>query len=138
MRRQASEQDVPEGWGRGRRPVIGVSWKEAVEYTEWLSARTGEKYRLPSEAEWEYASRAGSVTKHSWGNEDWPPIGPIASGCGSRWDDAMTAQVGLFSANAWGLHDMHGNVQEWVQDCWERELPAGHQSTGSAWEERRL
>ena len=104
-------------WGRGQLPVINISWYDAVAYTEWLSARTGEPYRLPTEAEWEYAARAGSTTQYSWGDE----VGDNRAncdGCGSRWDDTKAAPVGSFSANAWGLHDMHGNVQEWVQDCW--------------------
>ena len=115
-RDRASDQ---RGWGRGRRPVISVSWEDAVAYTKWLSGQTGERYRLPSEAEWEYAARAGSVTKYSWGNE----IGinrANCRGCGSRWDDEQTAPVGSFGPNGWGLHDLHGNVYEWVQDCRNR------------------
>ena len=106
-----------EGWGRGRRPVMNVSWEDAVAYVRWLSGQTGERYRLPSEAEWEYAARAGSVTAYSWGNE----IGRNRAnchGCGSQWDNRQTAPVGSFGPNGWGLHDMHGNVWEWVQDCW--------------------
>ena len=120
------------GWGRGRRPVINVSWEDAVAYTHWLSAQTGESYRLPSEAEWEYAARAGSTTKYSWGNY----IGDNRAncdGCGSRWDDRQTAPVGSFRANRWGLHDMHGNVWEWVQDCWNDNY-RGAPDDGSAWE----
>ena len=120
------------GWGRGRRPVINVSWEDAVAYTAWLSEATGERYRLPSEAEWEYAARAGSVTKHSWGNE----VGhnrANCSGCGSQWDGDKTAPVGSFGPNVWGLHDMHGNVCEWVQDCWN-ESYQGAPTDGSAWE----
>ena len=106
-----------EGWGRGNRPVINVSWFDADEYADWLSAQTGKRYRLPSEAEWEYAARAGSTTKYSWGND----IGHNRANCdnkycGDQWK--YTAPVGSFSANAWGLHDMHGNVLEWVQDRW--------------------
>ena len=121
------------GWGRGRRPVINVSWYDAVAYTQWLSSQTGESYRLPSEAEWEYAARAGSTTMYSWGNA----IGrnrANCDGCGSRWDDMQTAPVGSFSANSWGLHDMHGNVWEWVQDCWNRSY-RGAPTDGSAWED---
>ena len=127
------------GWGRGRRPVINVSWEDAVAYTEWLSVETGLRYRLPSEAEWEYALRAGSVTAYSWGNE----IGQgraNCDGCGSQWGGKKTAPVGAFGANAWGLHDMHGNVWEWVQDCWQtpvteaREFSGGRLGLG----ERRL
>ncbi len=104
------------GWGRDRRPVVNVSWEDAQAYVAWLSLETGEPYRLPSEAEWEYAARAGTETAYSWGNE----IGDNRANCfncGSRWDNGQTAPVGSFGANAWGLHDMHGNVFEWVEDC---------------------
>ena len=120
-----------EGWGRGNRPVINVSWDDATEYAAWLSAQTGKRYRLPSEAEWEYAARAGSTTKYSWGND----IGHnrancVNEACGDQW--LHTAPVGSFSANSWGLHDMHGNVWEWVQDCWNDSY-AGAPGDGSAW-----
>ena len=120
------------GWGRGRRPVINVSWEDAVAYTKWLSGQTGERCRLPSEAEWEYAARAGSVTKYSWGNE----IGSNQANCdvcGSQWDGKQTAPVGSFDPNGWGLHDLHGNVWEWVQDCWNGSYQ-GAPTNGSAWE----
>ena len=120
-----------QGWGRGRRPVINVSWEDAIAYTEWLSAQTGERYRLPSEAEWEYAARAGSTTKYSWGNE----IGhnrANCNACGSQWDNEKTAPVGSFGPNAFGLHDMHGNLWEWVQDCWNDSYQ-GAPADGSAW-----
>ena len=121
-----------EGWGRGRRPVINVSWEDAVAYTKWLSGQTGERYRLPSEAEWEYAARAGTGTAYSWGNE----IGSNRAncrGCGSQWDGDQTAPVGSFGPNGWGLHDMHGNVYELVQDCWNGSYQ-GAPTNGSAWE----
>ena len=105
-----------EGWGRSNRPVINVSWDDAQSFIDWLNDKAGGNYRLPTEAEWEYAARAGSTTKYSWGNT----IGSNRAncdGCGSRWDDDRTASVGSFPSNAWGLHDMHGNVREWVQDC---------------------
>ena len=104
------------GWGRGRRPATMVSWDDAQEYVAWLSAQTGGEYRLPSEAEWEYATRAGAPTKYSWGHA----IGvnrANCNGCGSQWDNRRTAPVGSFRANEFGLHDMHGNVFEWVADC---------------------
>ena len=119
------------GWGRGTRPVINVSWNDAQAYAAWLSAETGETYRLPSEAEWEYAARAGTATAYSWGNE----IGrnrANCDGCGSRGDDEQTAPVGSFGANAWGLHDMHGNVWEWVEDCWHGNY-ARAPTDGTAW-----
>ena len=106
-----------EGWGRGNRPVIRVSQDDVQFFIDWLNSKTGGNYRLPTEAEWEYAARAGSTTKYSWGDE----IGSNRAncdGCASQWDDDRTAPAGSFPANPWGLHDMHGNVWEWVQDCW--------------------
>ena len=120
------------GRGRGKRPVINVSWEDAQDYVDWLSRKTGKEYRLLSEAEWEYAARAGTRTRYSWGNG----IGRNRAncyGCGSRWDDDKTAPVGSFGANGFGLHDMHGNVWEWVADCWNVGY-AGAPSDGSAWE----
>ena len=120
-----------EGWGRGKRPVIHVSWSDAQAFIDWLNGKTGGGYRLPSEAEWEYAVRAGSTTKYGWGDE----IGSNRAncdGCGSRWDGERTAPVGSFPANAWGLHDMHGNVWEWVADCWNGSY-RGAPTDGSAW-----
>ena len=120
-----------EGWGRGDRPVINVSWEDAQSYVTWLSRETGESYRLPSESEWEYAARAGTATKYSWGNE----IGvnrANCDGCGSRWDNQRTAPVGSFAPNGFGLYDMHGNVWEWVEDCWNGSY-AGAPSDGGAW-----
>ena len=120
-----------EGWGRGSRPVIHVSWEDAQSFVAWLSEVTGHVYRLPTESEWEYAARAGTVTKYSWGNG----IGnnrANCDGCGSQWDDEMTAPVGSFGANSFGLHDMHGNVEEWVEDCWNDSY-GGAPSDGSVW-----
>ncbi len=90
---------------------------DAQSFIDWLNEKTGGNYRLPTEAEWEYAARAGSKTRYSWGND----LGSNRANCdnddcGDSWD--TTAPVGSFPANAWGLHDMHGNVWEWVQDCW--------------------
>ena len=119
------------GWGRGNRPVINVSQEDAQAYAVWLSAQTGKRYRLPSEAEWEYAARAGTRTRYSWGDE----IGvnrANCDGCGSEWDDEQTAPVGRFAANAFGLFDMHGNVWEWVADCWHDNYE-GAPTDGSAW-----
>ena len=112
---------LPLGWERTNRPVVNVSWADANAYAEWLSAETGRRYRLPSEAEWEYAARSGAATAYSWGDE----IGAgraNCNGCGSRWDNDSTAPVGFFAANAWGLHDMHGNVWEWTADCRNDDL----------------
>ena len=114
-----------EGWGRGRWPVIHVSWEDAQAYVTWLSDQTGQEYRLLSEAEWEYVARAGTTTPYWWGDE----VGRNRAncyGCGSQWEPVFkgiidiggqTAPVGSFAANGWGLHDVHGNVGEWIQDC---------------------
>jgi len=120
-----------ENWGRANRPVINVSWKDALAYTEWLSRQSGKSYRLPTEAEWEYAVRAGGASRYWWDD--------MASGvyancfnCGSEWDNRQTSPVGSFPANRFGLHDMAGNVQEWTQDCYQTgytDAPAD----GSAW-----
>ncbi|VFM95688.1 MAG: Formylglycine-generating enzyme, required for sulfatase activity, contains SUMF1/FGE domain [Candidatus Kentron sp. G] len=127
--RGATGRELPDdaGWGRGRHPMIDVSWKNATDYAEWLSRETGQDYRLPTEAEWEYAARAGTTTRYFWGDDD-------ASACtyangynvsgknvhDFRWgslscDDghANTAPVGSFRPNGFGLFDMSGNVYEW-------------------------
>ena len=101
------------GWGRGKRPVINVSWDDATAYAKWLTQQTDRQYRLPTEAEWEYAARAGTTTKYWWGND----IGSNKANCygnycGDRFE--YTAPVGSFSANPWGLYDTVGNVWEWT------------------------
>jgi formylglycine-generating enzyme required for sulfatase activity len=100
------------GWGRGNRPVISVSWEDATSYTSWLSRKTGHSYRLPSEAEWEYAARAGTTTRYHFGNS----ISSSQANYGGNKD--KTVPVGSYPANAFGLHDVHGNVWEWTEDCW--------------------
>jgi formylglycine-generating enzyme required for sulfatase activity len=120
-----------------RHPVVCVTWDDAVAYADWLSARTGHRYRLPSEAEWEYAARAGATTPFAWGatvttdqaNYDGAYTyqgGPI----GSR--RMASLPVGAFPANAFGLHDMAGNVWEWTQDCRHGDY-RGAPSDGAAW-----
>ena len=121
------------GWGRADRPVIHVSWDDAQGYVAWLSKELGEGYRLPSEAEWEYAARAGSETMYSWGNERGRGQancdGCRCAHCGDR-----TAPVGSYPPNPFGLHDMHGNVREWVRDCWNDSYD-GAPTDGAAWEQ---
>src|SRR6516165_3492771 len=120
-----------EGWGRGRRPVINVSWDDATAYVAWLSKKTGKPYRLPSGAEYEYATRAGTQTVYPWGNA----IGTNNANChacGSQWDARQTAPVGSFAANGFGLYDMVGNVREWTEDCYH-ERYIGAPTDGSAW-----
>ena len=122
-----------QGWGRGNRPVISVSWEDAQSYVSWLSIQTGEQYRLPSEAEWEYATRAGTDAQHSWKRdflEDYPSN---CTECLNDWSEkSKTAPVGSFGANPFGLHDVYGNVSEWTQDC-KNESYVGAPSDGSAW-----
>ncbi|WP_339133158.1 MAG: SUMF1/EgtB/PvdO family nonheme iron enzyme [Candidatus Electrothrix sp. GW3-4] len=105
-----------EGWGRGQRPVINVSWQDAQEYCQWLSRETGQQYRLPTEAEWEYACRAGSDSVYCFGDDE-RSLGEYAWYLGNSGD--KTHPVGEKRANGWGVHDMHGNVWEWCQD-WYR------------------
>jgi len=122
---------VPDSWGRGDMPVINVSWNDAKQYVAWLSKVTGKEYRLLTESEWEYAARAGATTPFSWGDD--PAAGNANCGeCGSQWDGRQTAPVGSFKPNALGLHDMHGNVWEWVEDSWH-ETYDGAPTDGSAW-----
>ena len=105
------------GWGRGRRPVINVLYSDIQEYTTWISNKTSEKYRLPSEAEWEYAARAGTTTEYWWGDH-MTSGGANCRDCGTKWSGLKSAPVGSFKANPWGLFDVHGNVLEYVEDCW--------------------
>ena len=112
-------------------PVVNVSWSDAKQYVAWLSQVTQKQYRLLTEAEWEYAARAGTVTRYFWGDD---PRGGNANcnGCGSKWDDMQTAPVGSFKPNAFGLYDMVGNVWEWVEDSWHENYN-GAPADASAW-----
>lgn len=120
-----------DNWGRGAQPVIKVSWIDAQAYLSWLSEKTGRRYRLLSEAEWEYAARAGATTRYPWGDEPGENNANF-DGSGSRWSKRQAAPVGQFAANRFGLHDMIGNVAEWVADCWHGSYQ-GAPADGSAW-----
>jgi formylglycine-generating enzyme required for sulfatase activity len=114
-----------QGWGRGRRPVINVTWFDAVAYAGWLSQQTGQTYRLPTEAEWEYACRAGTTTSFYFGttiNTDQANYdGNYTYGRGQKGVyREKTVEVGQFPANAWGLHDLHGNVWEWTDSEYDK------------------
>ena len=115
-----------------RAPVVMVSRHDAQGFIGWLNKKEGtQAYRLPSESEWEYAARSGTTTRYSWGDE----IGvnrANCDGCGNEWDDEQTAPVGRFEANGFGLYDMHGNVWEWVEDCYHDNYE-GAPTDGSAW-----
>jgi formylglycine-generating enzyme required for sulfatase activity len=130
--RAKSEPDEVSTWEdtgfpqSNRSPVVCVTWDDVNAYISWLRHKTGKAYRLPSEAEWEYAARAGSSTPYPWGQkashqfanygaEKW---GPLVSGR-DRWK--YTSPVGAFPSNAFGLYDMHGNVLEYVQDCFSSD-----------------
>jgi formylglycine-generating enzyme required for sulfatase activity len=145
--------DAP--WGRGRMPVVNVDWSDAKAYAAWLSRKTGHRYRLLSEAEWEYAARAGSAATFAFG--------PTLSGAQANFDASSKTElnpkgpahgkamaVGAFRPNAFGLYDMHGNVWEWVEDCWNDQYGpsaprdgqpaltgdcAGHVLRGGSWED---
>ena len=120
-----------EGWGRWRRPAINVSWDDAQDYVAWLSGQTGHEYRLLTEAEWEYVARAGTETAYSWGNRAGRNLAHC-DGCRTDLDEGRTAPVGLFQPNAFGIFDAHGNVWEWVEDCWNSGYE-GAPSDGRAW-----
>ena len=116
---RATGRRLPDdmGWGRGDRPVINVSWQDARDYAQWLSAQTGKYYRLPNEAEWEFVARSGASTRYWWG-EDVGQNHANCFDCGSRDGGAKTSPVASFSASPWGVYDMAGNVREWVGDCY--------------------
>ena len=132
-----SDRAHDQGWGRGNRPVVNVNWNDAQEYVIWLSNKTGHVYRLPSESEWEYAARAGTTGRFNTGDcittnqanfrGDFPP-----RDCPSGIFREQTVSVGFFAPNAFGLYESHGNVAEWVQDCWNEDY-VGAPTGGIAW-----
>jgi formylglycine-generating enzyme required for sulfatase activity len=113
-----------EGRGRGNRPVISVSWDDAQGFIIWLNQKTGKRFRLPSEAEWEYAARAATKTRYYWGEQ----YDVSRANNNHQW----TTDVGSFPPNPWGLYDMSGNVWQWTQDCWHENY-AEAPTDGSAW-----
>ena len=120
-----------QGWGRGRRPVIDVSWEDAQAYVSWLSQRTGKAYRLLSEAEWEYCCRAGTTTRYAFGDSITTATGAVLRGR-QRGAPSRQLEVGTFPPNAWGLYEMHGNVWEWCADNWHENYKGAPQD-GSVW-----
>ena len=126
------------GWGRGRHPVMNVSWDDAQAYVRWLSRKTGEEYRLLSESEWEYVARAGTTTPFhtgatiSTGQANYDGSYTYGSGRKGRYIE-KTVKVGSYAPNRFGLHDVHGNVWEWTEDCWNDSY-RGAPTAGSAWE----
>jgi formylglycine-generating enzyme required for sulfatase activity len=128
-----------QGWGRGTRPAVNVSWNEANAYLAWLSQKTGKPYRLPTEAEREYAARAGTTTPFWWGSsittEQANYNGNYTYGDGGVRGELRgeTVPVDSFLPNPWGLFQMHGNVSEWMQDCWHDNYYTDPPTDGSAW-----
>jgi len=114
-------------------PVGNLSWHDAKQYITWLIRTTQKNYRLPSESEWEYAARAGTKTDYWWGDELWPEMANC-NGCGSAYDRLRPAKVGSFTANPFGLHDMGGGIDQWVDDCWHGNY-RGAPIDGSPWVE---
>jgi len=125
---------LDEGWGRGKRPVMNIKWYEAAAFAKWLSRKSGYNYRLPTEAEWEYAARAGTTTAYSWGDNplDFPDYAWNTTNANGR-----THPVGLKKPNPWGLYDMHGNVWEWTASTYAEEYD-GSELKGSDFKSRAL
>ncbi|NRR33948.1 SUMF1/EgtB/PvdO family nonheme iron enzyme [Oxalobacteraceae bacterium] len=126
-----------ESWGRGKRPVINVSWEDVQLYLTWLNAKTSGHYRLPTSAEWEYAALAGASTTYSWG-EKLGKKNANCDGCASKWDNRQTAPVASFKPNQFGLYDMVGNVSEWVSTCFPSRKKGSQECStyiyrGAAW-----
>ncbi len=119
--------------GNDDAPISNVSWSDARQFAAWLAETTGKSYRLPTEAEWEYAARGGTRTKYWWGEQ----LQPGAAGCKNCTEVAMAelpGKVGSFKANPFGLYDMGGTVDQWVEDCWHKNYQ-GAPANGSAWAE---
>jgi formylglycine-generating enzyme required for sulfatase activity len=128
---------IPEtSWDRGRRPVINVSWNDAQCYVQWLNDKTGRHFRLPTEAEWEYAARDGKPTRYWWGEDirQDDQVWANCYGCGGDSADCQTTLVGSFSANPFGLYDTAGNVKEWVEDCYHDSYRGAPTVAYPAWQ----
>jgi formylglycine-generating enzyme required for sulfatase activity len=131
---KSTRRKQPDSKGQDRKthPVSNVSWDDALAYSKWLSKQTGKKYRLPSEAEWEYAARAGQRTTYWWGTAKGTGNAHCFD-CGSDLNTAKTAKVGSYKSNQFGLNDTAGNLYEWVHDCYHRNYMDAPDD-GSAWD----
>jgi formylglycine-generating enzyme required for sulfatase activity len=114
-------------------PARDLSWDDAQAYLKWLSAQSGKPYRLPTEAEWEYAARGGSASRYWWGEQMRPGMANCKE-CGEPWHQDAPAAVASFAANPYGLHDMNGSVWEWVSDCWHNNYK-GAPADGRSWDD---
>ncbi|MEE2717887.1 MAG: SUMF1/EgtB/PvdO family nonheme iron enzyme, partial [SAR324 cluster bacterium] len=121
-----SESSEGHSLNGDEQPAVDVSWNDAVAYAKWLSQKTGKHFRLPTEAEWEYAARAGTTTARYWG-ESIGRNNANCDGCGSRWDLKQTAPVRSFQPNAFGLHNMLGNVWEWTCSAYKKSYDGSEQ-----------
>jgi serine/threonine-protein kinase PpkA len=140
---QSTNKPLPgdNGWGREDRPVIHVSWDDAAAYAQWLTKTTGKKFRLPTEAEWEYAARANTTSQYWWGDNEKEAKGKAncRRGCSSNFSGlfgSKTAPIGSYSPNPFGIYDTAGNVAEWVQDCYQDNYKNAS-NNGSAFEEKQ-
>lgn len=133
-----TQRDLPEdeGWGWGNRPVVNVNLYDALGFAKWLSRRSGARYRLPTETEWEHAARAGTLSTYPWGETLGSGLANCA-GCGSPWDGERTAPVGSFPPNSWGLHDMIGNVGEWTCSMRDPDPSTSYAQCDGIYETRR-
>lgn len=123
-----SQDKLPDrGWGRNKRPAVGVSWEQADGYAKWLSQITGQRYRLPTEAEWEYAARAGGETPFHTGNKMSKRQGNINPDSQNYSPRGKTQNIGRYKPNAWGLYDMHGNVWEWTCSVYRANYKGKHE-----------
>jgi serine/threonine-protein kinase PpkA len=116
---RSTKQPLPDdfGWGRGNKPVVGISFDDALAYAKWLSKQSGQHYRLPTSTEWEFAARAGTATQYWWGEGKSKKKANCRRGCDSKWSklfSSSTAPVKSFPANPYGVYDMAGNVAEWL------------------------
>ena len=132
-----------EGWGRSNQPVINVNWYDAMEYTRWLSARTGQAYRLPTEAEWEYAARAGTETAFWWGDSITTDQANYDGNCiycaGQKGIyRKKTVPVDQFQSNPWGLYQVHGNVWEWTSSPYDESYRGAEMQCATKNESRLL
>ncbi len=131
---KATNRKIPDSlyMDRATHPVVFVSWDDAYYYTKWLSEETGERYKLPSEAEWEYMASTGKKSTFWWGYDE-EPNRAHCFGCGTGLDPRKPTKVGSFGANAFGVYDTAGNVSEWVHDCWHDNYN-GAPKYAEAWE----
>jgi formylglycine-generating enzyme required for sulfatase activity len=127
-----------EGWGRGKHPVTNVDWDDAKAYASWLSRKTGKTYRLLSEAEREYVTRAGTTTPFWWGSSITPrranydgSADPYKGGGSKGEYRQRTVPVDSFEPNPWGFYNVHGNIDDWTEDCWN-DSNSGNPGDGSA------